>query len=168
MSILWHVQVLGDSLSLSDSSCLASALMCPVPAGTPVVRAEELYISHILRIVLEITAHKFTWFPLDYISFTSKCQSKILSVEKQQDKLVQTICFCLVMLCQVRLPSFLALFLQLSPGILDSMVILTQDYFWLWLVFVWAFFSVFLDISWPKYCLTIDEINLYGAKCKGK
>lgn len=162
-------------------SALAPELLCPVPAGTParlaeVMRAEELYKSHLLSTVPGV-ADLLLINPPDYICFTSKCQSRAVSVEKQQAKPAQRAISCLVTLCQVRLPSDLLEFHSCCPlGCQAAQSFNPRSFMTDWNLFVWSYFNFFFPLSvssdnhanQQNYCLIIDKMDLNGAKCKGK
>ena len=165
------------------NSCLASELICSVPVGIPVQVTTRGYESR-RALYIPLTkdslwghwpsAHKFIHFPLDCVCFTTKYQSRILSLKKHQDKLTAQTVFCRVMLCQVRLPSDLPVFHCCCPLGCQTVQSFNPRSFLtvtgICLSGLFFFPSVSLDnnVNQQKYCLIIDKINLYGAKCKGK
>lgn len=144
----------------------------PVPAGTPaqlaeVMRAEELYKPHLPRTAPGVAdlCSLIHLILLDYICFPTKCQSKAVSVEKQQAKPTQRAISCLVMLCQVRLPSDLLEFHSCCPlGCQAAQSFNSRPFLTDWNLFVRPNFYFFSSLSLQIIMQTNKNIALILTK----
>lgn len=157
--------------------CLASELICSVPPQSPVrvtTRGYEskraLYIPGAIDpLLINSPSFPLIVFALLLSANPIYCQWRSSSVKSTQ----QTV-FCLVTLCQVRLPSDLPrLHCCSPPGCQTAQSFNLRSFATVTGIFLSGlvgFFSVSLDnnLNQQIYSPIIDKINLYGAKRRGK